>query len=142
MKLEQGGAGADKVDSVRPTDQVAAPNAQPPTASRISVRTQVVNPILTSIEKIEAELDDMLADMRCFRGAEPDVVMQVVSAHSARAVEIIVQITRIEVMRREWKPVREQTERVLAELKSQFQIASRAMAMRQLDWEMNSRGQT
>jgi hypothetical protein len=101
---------------------------------------QVV-PILGSIITVRKEIDDALADMRVFHRAEPDQVMGAVSAHSARLVEIIVQIQRIEVVRREWKPVREEAERVLNELKNQFSIASRVIAMRQQDWEMSGRGQ-
>lgn len=91
--------------------------------------------------EIRKEIDDCLADMRLFHKAEPDMVMQAVSAHSARLVEISILIQRIEVVRRDWKPVREESERVLTELKSQFQIASRVLAMRQADWEMSGRGQ-
>jgi uncharacterized protein (UPF0335 family) len=79
--------------------------------------------------------------MRDFYRGEPDSVMQSVSAHSARLVELIVRIQRIEVLRKEWKPVREECERVLTELKSQFQVASRMLAQRRDDWEMSGRGQ-
>lgn len=103
-------------------------------------QSQVVQGLGT-IASVRQEIDDCLADMRVFHRAEPDQVMQAVSAHSARLVEMIVSIQRIEVVRREWKPVREEAERVLGELKSQFQVASRLLAMRQNDWEM-SRGQT
>jgi hypothetical protein len=90
---------------------------------------------------VRREIDDCLADMRDFYRAEPDQVMQAVSAHSARLVEIVIRIQRIEVVRREWKPVREEADRVLTELKNQFQVASRILAMRQQDWEMSGRGQ-
>lgn len=90
---------------------------------------------------VRREIDDCLADMRDFYRAEPDQVMQAVSAHSARLVEISIRIQRIEVVRREWKPVREEAERVLTELKSQFQVASRVLAQRRDDWEMSGRGQ-
>lgn len=92
--------------------------------------------------EVRKEIDDVLADMRVFHKAEPDQVMQAVSGHSARLIEIIIRIQRIEVVRKEWKPVREEAERVLNELKSQFQVASRLLAMRQADWEMSGRGQT
>lgn len=100
-----------------------------------------VIPVLGSIKTVREEIDDVLADMRVFHKSEPDQVMGAVSAHSARLVEIVVQIQRIEAMRREWRPIREEAERVLAELKNQFQIASRSLAMRQMDWELSSRGQ-
>jgi hypothetical protein len=104
-------------------------------------RAEVVNPTLGSIESVRHEIDDALLDMKEFSKFEPDLVMAAVSAHSARLVEIVVQIGRIEVVRREWKPVREECDRVLTALKDQFQIASRLMAMRELDWNMSGRGQ-
>lgn len=96
---------------------------------------------LGTINDVRREIDDCLADMRDFHRAEPDQVMQAVSAHSARLVEIVIRVQRVEVLRREWKPVREEADRVLTELKSQFQVASRILAMRQQDWEMSGRGQ-
>ncbi|HET6914989.1 MAG TPA: hypothetical protein VFH56_02755 [Acidimicrobiales bacterium] len=109
-------------------------------ARQAQQQTQVVAG-LGSITDVRREIDDCLADMRDFYRAEPDQVMKAVSAHSARLVEIVIRIQRIEVVRREWKPVREEADRVLTELKSQFQIASRVLAMRQQDWEMSGRGQ-
>ena len=96
---------------------------------------------LGSMADVRREIDDCLADMRDFHRAEPDQVMQAVSAHSARLVEIVIRIQRIEVVRREWKPVREESERVLGELKNQFAVASRILAQRRDDWEMSGRGQ-
>lgn len=96
---------------------------------------------LGTVAEVRNEIDDVLADMRVFHRAEPDQVMQAVSGHSARLVEIIIQVQRIEVVRREWKPVREEAQTVLTELKSQFQVASRLLAMRAQDWEMSTRGQ-
>lgn len=93
-------------------------------------------PGLGSIVTVRSEIDDVLADMGNFHRSEPDVVMAAVSAHGARLTEIIVRIQRIEVIRREWKPIREEAERTLGELKSQFQVASRLIAVRQMDWEM------
>ena len=110
-------------------------------AAVLAANQTTVVPGLGSIQTVRAEVDDVLADMKAFHKAEPDMVMAALSAHSARLVEIIVQIQRIEVMRREWKPVREEAEKTLAELKSQFQIASRLIAIRQMDFDM-VRGQT
>lgn len=101
----------------------------------LTAQTTVV-PGLGSIQTVRAEIDDVLADMKNFHRAEPDMVMSAVSAHGARLVEIIVQCQRIEVMRREWKPMREEADKVLNELKSQFQIASRLIAVRQMDFDM------
>lgn len=96
---------------------------------------------LGTIADVRREIDDCLADMRDFYRAEPDQVMRAVSAHSARLVEIVIRIQRIEVVRREWKPVREEADRVLTELKNQFAVASRVLAQRRDDWEMSGRGQ-
>lgn len=96
---------------------------------------------LGTVADVRQEIDDVLADMRVFHRAEPDQVMQAVSGHSARLVEIIIHVQRVEVVRKEWKPVREEAQAVLTELKSQFQVASRLLAMRAQDWEMSSRGQ-
>lgn len=93
-------------------------------------------PGLGSIVTVRKEIDDVMADMGDFYRAEPDVVMSAVSAHGARLVEIIVRIQRIEVTSREWKPVREEAEKVLNELKSQFQVASRLIAVRQMDLQL------
>lgn len=111
------------------------------TVTRAAAAQQSEVPGLGTVTAIRREIDDALADMRMFHKVEPDQVMQAVSAHSARLVEIVVHIQRIEVVRREWKPVREEAERVLAEMKSQFSVASRLLAMRQVDWEMSTRGQ-
>jgi stage III sporulation protein SpoIIIAA len=112
------------------------------TVARQAQQQNQVLPGLGSITDVRREIDDCLADMRDFYRAEPDQVMQAVSAHSARLVEIVIRVQRVEVVRREWKPVREEADRVLTELKSQFQVASRILAMRQQDWEMSGRGQT
>ena len=98
-------------------------------------------PGLGSIVTVRKEIDDVMADMGDFYRAEPDMVMSAVSAHGARLVEIIVRISRIEVLVREWKPVREEAEKVLNELKSQFQVASRQVAIRQMDLTLSG-GQT
>lgn len=96
-------------------------------------------PVIGSIVTARSEIDDALADQTGFSGLDPDRVFEVVSAHSARMIELIVHISRIEVVRREWKPVREEAERVVTELRQQFQIASRRMASRELDWNTQNR---
>jgi len=127
LKLEQAQASPDQNGtSPQPMDQL---------------RLNVEVPGLGTILSVRKEIDDVLADMQDFHRAEPDMVMSAVSAHGARLTEIIVRIQRIEVVRREWKPEREAADRVLSELKSQFQIASRQIAIRQMDWDM-VRGQT
>lgn len=115
-------------------------HAQAAVSAHVANQTAVV-PGLGSIASVRGEIDDVLADMKAFHKAEPDMIMAAVSAHSARLVEIIVQIGRIEVINRAWKPVREEADKTLAELKSQFSIASRLIAIRQMDFDM-VRGQT
>lgn len=134
MKLERAPGTANETLSA-PKEPLAGDNLA-------TLRTNVVNSILGSVESVRKEVDDVLADMKVFSQHEPDMVMKATSAHSARLIEVIVQCGRIEAVRREWKPVREECDRVLNELKSQFQIASRLMAMRQMDWDMSGRGQT
>lgn len=130
------------MEPVEPKDGLSGPKATLAEATQraASQQTQVIAG-LGSINEIRKEIDDALADMRAFHRAEPDLVMRAVSAHSARLIEISIHIQRIEVVRREWKPVREEADRVLNELKNQFQVASRLFAMRQADWEMSGRGQ-
>lgn len=110
-------------------------------AKRQAAQLTQTLPGLGTMASIRIEIDDALADMREFHRLEPDVVMHAVSAHSARLIEIAIQVQRVEVVRREWKQVRDEAEKVLAELKAQFQIASRLLAMRTQDWEMSGRGQ-
>lgn len=125
-----------------PNGAVTEVNQQVLPSQLAQMRTQVVNDVLGSIDSARKEIDDALADMRVFSNFEPDMVMSAVSQHSARLVEIAVQISRIEAVRREWRPVREEAERVISALKDQFQIASRLHAMREFDWNASGRGQT
>lgn len=122
-----------KLESSNANPDLSGASAPQPMAV---LRESVEVPGLGSITSVRKEIDDVLADMQDFHRAEPDMVMAAVSAHGARLTEIIVRIGRIEVVRREWKPVREEAEKVAGELKSQFQIASRQIAIRQMDWEM------
>lgn len=130
-----------KMESAEPKQGLTEAPAMVAHAQAALANQQTVHPGLGSIISVRSEIDDVLADMKAFHKAEPDMVMAAVSAHSARLVEIIVQCQRIEVMHRQWKPVREEADKTLAELKSQFQIASRLIAIRQMDFDM-VRGQT
>lgn len=102
---------------------------------------QPVNAVLGTVQNVRTEIDDALADMKVFKNFEPDQVMAAISSHSARLVEIAVQISRIEHIRREWRPVREECERVVGELKNQLTIASRMHAIREFDWTASGKGQ-
>jgi hypothetical protein len=130
-----------KLESSSPNGGLSGPPALVAQVQATTTNQTNVVPGLGSILSVRSEIDDVLADMKAFHRAEPDMVMSAVSAHGARLVEIIVQCQRIEVLRREWKPMREEADKVLAELKSQFQIASRLIAVRQMDVDM-LRGQT
>ena len=125
-----------KLESTGANGGLSGPPALASQAQAAIANQNNVIPGLGSILTVRTEIDDVLADMKAFHRAEPDQVMAAVSAHSARLVEIIVQCQRIEVVRREWKPMREEADKVLAELKSQFQIASRLIAIRQMDFDM------
>lgn len=121
-----------KLESTQANPDLTGASPQPLDQLRLTVDV----PGLGTIISVRKEIDDVLADMQDFHRAEPDMVMAAVSAHGARLTEIIVRIQRIEVVRREWKPVREEAEKVSSELKSQFMIASRLIAVRQMDYDM------
>lgn len=95
-----------------------------------------VFPGLGSIDSVHGEVDDVLADMKEFHRAQPDQVMAAVSAHSARLTEIAVHVGRIEVQYRQWKPVGQEVDKVISALREQFQVASRLIAVRQLDQDL------
>lgn len=131
------------MESIEPSEGLSGPKSTlAELTQRAATQEKRVVVGLGSIADIRSEIDDALADMRVFHRAEPDEVMRSVSGHSARMIEISIHISRIEAIRREWKPVREEADRVITELKNQFQVASRVFAMRQQDWEMSGRGQT
>lgn len=92
---------------------------------------------LGSIDSVRQEIRDVFEDMKEFYQKEPDDVMRLCSGHSARMSEIRVLIQQVEVVHRQWKPVRaNEVEHVIKELKSQFDIASRIVAVRELDFKM------
>jgi hypothetical protein len=129
-----------KLDQTTPTTDLSeAKPLQSAASQHIAEAMTKEYPFIGSIVSARSEIDDALADQTGFSGLDPDRVFEVVSAHSARMIELIVHISRIEVVRREWKPVREEAERVVTELRQQFQIASRRMASRELDWNMQNR---
>lgn len=90
---------------------------------------------LVSREHVEAEIDMMLRAVRGFWDMEPDQVMRMTSAMSARCTELGVHLHRLEG-KREWKQIRTmQTERLLTELDRQFKVASRMLEVRRQDIE-------
>lgn len=91
---------------------------------------------LGSREQVEAEIDLMLRTVREFWNLEPDQVMRMVSALSARCTELYIHLHRVEGSRREWRQVRtQQVERLLEELDRQYKLASRAVEVRRQDLE-------
>lgn len=88
---------------------------------------------LISKEHVENEIDLMLRSVRGFWEMEPDQVMRMVAAMSARCAELAIHLHRLEG-RREWKQVRTlQVERLQAELDRQFKVASRLLEVRRQD---------
>lgn len=101
-----------------------------------AVAEELASGTLVSKETVEDEIDVMLRTVREFWSLEPDQVMLMIAALSARATELSVHLHRLEG-RREWKQVRTmQVERVLSELDRQFKIASRMLEVRRQDIEM------
>jgi cytosine/adenosine deaminase-related metal-dependent hydrolase len=69
---------------------------------------------------------------------EPDQVMRMSSAITARATELLVQLHRAEG-KREWSRTRTmQVQPLLAELDRQFKIASRLLEVRRQDLQLET----
>jgi cytosine/adenosine deaminase-related metal-dependent hydrolase len=91
---------------------------------------------LVSREKVEDEIDMMLRAIRGFWDMEPDQVMRMLAAMSARCTEMAVHLHRLEG-KREWRQVRtQQVERLIAECDRQFKLASRTVEIRRQDMFM------
>jgi hypothetical protein len=85
---------------------------------------------------VEAEIDLMLRTVRTFWEMEPDQVMRMISAMSARATELAVHLHRVEG-KREWKQIRTlQVNALLAEFDRQFKTHSRMVEVRRQDMEL------
>lgn len=92
---------------------------------------------LVSRQHVEDEIDLMLRAVRGFWDMEPDQVMQMGGALSARCTELAIHLHRLEG-KREWRQIRtQQVERLLAELDRQFKTASRLIEVRRQDIEVN-----
>lgn len=91
---------------------------------------------LVSREAVETEIDIMLEHVREFWSKEPDEVMRLIAAMSARCTEMCIHLHRLEGQR-QWKQVRTmQVERLLAELDRQFRLHSRMVELRRQDIEL------
>lgn len=85
------------------------------------------------------ELDDYYKQILLFQGMEPDQVLLVVSGISARLVAIRAELVRSGSQRANRLRTTE-IDPLIEHLKLQFQLHSRLIAVRQLDWEL-SKGQ-
>ena len=93
---------------------------------------------LGSRQLVEDEIDLMLRTIREFHSMEPDQVLIMSSAISARASEISIHLHRLEGRQREWKQIRTmQINVVLLELDRQFKDHSRLIEVRRQDLELN-----
>lgn len=93
---------------------------------------------LGSRQLVEDEIDLMFRTMREFHSMEPDQVLILSSAISARASEMSVHLHRLENKHREWRQIRTmQVNVVLAELDRQFKDHSRLIEVRRQDLELN-----
>lgn len=98
-----------------------------------AVAAELASGTLVSREVVEAEIDLMLRAVRTFWEMEPDQVMRMSSAITARATELLIQLHRAEG-RREWSRIRTmQVTPLLAELDRQFKVASRLLEVRKQD---------
>lgn len=92
---------------------------------------------LVSRQHVEDEIDMMLRAIRGFWDMQPDQVMLMCSAMTARCTELAIHLHRLEG-KREWRQIRtQQVERLLAELDRQYRGASRMVEIRRQDIETN-----
>ncbi len=94
---------------------------------------------LVSKQAVEDEIDLMLRAVRGMWDMEPDQVMRMISAMSARLTEMATHLHRLEG-KREWRQVRTmQVERLLAECDRQFKLSSRMVEIRRQDMFIEGR---
>ena len=99
------------------------------------VAAQLAWGALISRQHVEDEIDLMLRAVRGFWDMQPDQVMQMAAAMTARCTEMAIHLHRLEG-KREWRQIRTmQVERLLAELDRQFKVASREVEIRRQDLE-------
>lgn len=92
------------------------------------------------ITRLQAELDGYYAELRNLNQLDPTSVMQKLSSISARAGELRAQLVRSESRRANALRTRE-VEPLLEQIKLQFQIHSRIVAVAQQELDL-IRGQT
>ena len=98
-----------------------------------AIAAELASGALISRAVVEAEIDLMLRTVRTFWEMEPDQVMRMSSAITARCTELLVQLHRAEGGR-EWSRVRTmQVTPLLAEMDRQWKTASRLLEVRKQD---------
>ena len=115
--------------------------ARQPTARPMpALNTSEVDPVVGhSIDQVREEIDEMVKDIRSFYNREPDDVFRLIAGHSARLSELRLRISRIENLKRQWQMVRtREVELIMAELTTQFQMASRRLSSRELNYKMET----
>lgn len=86
---------------------------------------------------MQSELDQILTEIGKFWSMEPDQVMRLVAAFSARCTELWVHLHRVEGRDRTYKQIRTmQVAPILEELDRQFRLASRQLEVRRQDLEL------
>lgn len=88
-------------------------------------------------DQVQGELDVMLDVFRSLYEREPDDVMRVCSALSARLTQLYVLLHRVEARDRQYKQVRtQQVVPMLDEVERQYRLASRIVEVRRQDMEL------
>lgn len=123
-------------------DEFVLTEARPPGVAQIEedIQAERVRPAQGGIEALREEFDSYMEEMREFHNMLPDEVFRLLSAWSARASELLVQLGRSDRQKftafknREIMPFIEECDR-------QFKIHSRLQATYEMDLKM-TRGQT
>lgn len=101
------------------------------------VASQLSAGALVDRETVEAELDIAMAQLRECWALEPDAVLLVVSAISARMTELQVHLHRVEGRDRRFKMLRtQQVLPIILECDRQAKLHSRLIEMRRQDLEL------
>lgn len=113
---------ADQVAGLDPAAEIAA---------------ELASATLVDKAHVEAELDKILVMLARLWSMEPDQVLRVCSAISARLTELYIHLHRVEGRYREWRQVRtQQVVKLLEEVDRQFKFHSRGVEVRKQDLEM------
>jgi hypothetical protein len=108
----------------------------PETVTRAPHRVTAPRSEADVVEAIRAELATYLHDMSAFTGSEPDLVLQRLSAISARATEIRIHLSRSD-SRLASKIRVSEIEPLIEECDRQFRIFSRLFSMREFDLKLS-----